>query len=164
MSISITKNDMKVADEAFVATALLQRENPGRDAFTVSEIVRRAIREFGEVRPGVQVHASLHCVANRPPNSAPYKMLYATPDNRRRLLRSGDDIHPERTGKIWPDPDEVPTRYHELIEWAKARYGKDSPRPTRWMEGILKLRGMGRQLFTGEDADAYVKGLREGWK
>ena len=82
------------------------RENPGREDFTLTEIVKRAEREnlFGEVRPGVRVHASLHCVANRAPNPGRYRMLYATQANKRRLLMEGDAVHPQRNGKIFPDP------------------------------------------------------------
>src|SRR5712692_9175185 len=101
---------LRVADEVFIATALLHRENPDRNDFTLSEIVDRAEREnlYGELRPGVRVHASLHCVANRAPNPGRYRMLYATGDRTRRLLRAGDAYHPDRTGKLWPEPDAVP--------------------------------------------------------
>src|ERR1017187_10024598 len=101
---SATGVEIKVADEVFIATALLHKENPDREDFSISEIVTRAAKEnlFGELRPGVRVHASLHCVANRAPNPGRYRMLYATGDHTRRLLRSSDNVHPERTGKIWP--------------------------------------------------------------
>ncbi len=160
-----TAVDIKVADEVFIATALLHRENPQREDFTISEIVTRAAREnlFGELRPGVRVHASLHCVANRAPNPGRYRMLYATGAHTRRLLRSGDDVHPGRTGKIWPDPQSVPPQYRELIEWARQQYGKESPRSPRWIDGIFQLRGLGRELWQGEDPDEYVRRLRENW-
>src|SRR5205085_6230908 len=132
-----------VADEVFIAIALLHKENPECEDFTLSEIVARVQKEnlSGAVRPGVRVHASSHCVANRAPNPGRYRMLYATAANRRRLLQAGDDVHPPRTGKMWPDPASVPARYHDLIEWAKQRYGKINP--ARWMEGIFQLRGLG---------------------
>ena len=157
--------DVKVADEVFIATALLHRENPKRADFTISEIVERAAKEnlFGELRPGVRVHASLHCVANRAPNPGRYRMLYATGERTRRLLRSGDDEHPGRTGKIWPDPEAVPSRYAELIHWAKQQYGKPSSHQTRWLDGVLQMRGLGRELWRGEDPDEYVRRLRENW-
>jgi hypothetical protein len=158
--------DIKVADEVFLATALLHREHPDREDFTISEIVARAAQEnlFGELRPGVRVHASLHCVANRAPNPGRYRMLYATGDHTRRLLRSTDDVHSERTGKIWPDPPAVPPRYGELIEWAKQRYGKEGAQPSRWLDGLFQLQGLGRQVWNGEDPDEYVSRLRENWK
>ena len=140
--------DLKVADELFLAIALLHREKPERQDFTISEIVERAAREnlYGELRPGLRVHASLHCVANRAPNPGRYRMLYATGDRTRRLLEAGDEVHPRRTGKIWPEPEDVPPQYRELIDCAKLRYGKGSPRQGRWSDGIFEMRGMGREL------------------
>ncbi len=160
------KIDIKVADEVFLATALLHREHPDREDFTITEIVERAAREnlYGELRPGVRVHVSLHCVANRAPNPGRYRILYATGEHTRRLLRSGDAVHPGRTGKIWPDPEALPPRYAPLITWAKQQYGKGSPRPTRWLDGIFELRGLGRELWRGEDPDEYVRKLRENWE
>ena len=150
-----------VADEVFIATALLHRENPEREDFTISEIVDRAAKEnlTGQLRPGVRVHTSLHCVANRAPNPGRYRMLYATGERTRRLLRSGDETHPERTGKTWPNPEDLPPQYHELIEWAKKQYGK-----TRWLDGIFQMRGLGRELWRGEDPDEYVRKLRVNWE
>jgi len=163
--VKANRVNLKVADEVFIATALLHRENPRRSDFTISEIVERAAKEnlFGELRPGVRVHASLHCVANRAPNPGRYRMLYATGERTRRLLRAGDAQHPDRTGKIWPDPEEVPAQYRELVDWAKQQYGKASPTQTRWLDGIFQMRGLGRELWRGEDADEYVRKLRENW-
>jgi hypothetical protein len=161
-----TGAEIKVADEVFLATALLHRENPEREDFTIGEIVERAAKEnlFGQLRPGVRVHASLHCVANRAPNPGRYQMLYATGARTRRLLRSGDQVHPGRTGKIWPDPESVPPQYHDLIAWAKRQYGKGSPHRVRWIEGIFQLRGLGREMWQGEDPDEYVRKLRDTWE
>jgi hypothetical protein len=157
--------DIKVADEVFVATALLHRENPEREDFTIGEIVDRAEREhlFGEVRPGVRVHISLHCVANRPPNPGRYRMLYATADRRRRLLREGDNVHPQRTGKTFPDPEDLPQQYHDLIEWAKKRYAAGGSSPARWLDGVFQTFGAGQEIWHDEDPDEYVRKLREGW-
>jgi hypothetical protein len=157
---------IKVADETFLATALLHRENPERPDFTIREIVERAAREnlAGELRPGVQWHASLHCIANAAPNPARLRMLYATGEGTRRLLLPGDDAHPQRTGKIFPDPEDVPPKYRELIEWAKQRYQKESPGGGRWLDGVFQLFGLGKELWAGEDPDEYVRKLREGWE
>ena len=75
-----TSTALRVADEVFIAITLLHREHPDRDDFTISDIVERAEKEavFGELRPGVRVYASLHCVANKPPNPGRDRMLYAT--------------------------------------------------------------------------------------
>lgn len=33
----------------------------------------------------------------------------------------------------------------------------------RWLEGIFEMRGIGKELWRGEDPDEYVRKLREGW-
>jgi len=156
---------IKVADEVFIAAALLHREHPEKDDFTVDEIVQRVTQEnlFGEVRPGIQAHIYSHCVANRPPQPGPHRMLYATSTGTRRLLLVGDNVHPERIGKIFPDPEDVPSKYQELIDWAKQRYGKGPPGQTRWLNGVFQMFGLGKELWKGEDPDEYVRKLREGW-
>jgi hypothetical protein len=62
----------------------------------VGQDVDRAAMEglSPELRPNVQVHAALHCVANKRPNPANYCMLYETGRGRRRLFRRGDVAHP----------------------------------------------------------------------
>jgi hypothetical protein len=124
MSSQAIMTDVTCADEVFIATALLHKEKPNESHFTIQEIVTRAARENirGEMRPGVHVHASLHCVANRPPNKANHRMLFATGKHTRRLLLPDDEVHPDRTGKIFPEVGEVPEEYLPLLEWAKERY------------------------------------------
>ena len=160
-------NYIKVADETFLAAALLHRENPSREDFTITEIVQRAEREnlFGELRPGVRIHATLHCVANREPNPGNYRMLYATGKSTRRLLLDGDDIHPQRTGKMFPDPAGVPEGYHELIAWAQKRHHRaHTAGRTRWLGSVLDLVGAGKHLWKDEDPYEYVRKQREGWE
>ena len=91
---------LKVADEVWIATALLHRENPEREDFLVEEVVERAKKErlTGTLWKGVYVHVVQHCVANRLPNSGRYRMLDETAPGRRRLFPSGDIYHPEREG------------------------------------------------------------------
>jgi hypothetical protein len=174
--------------EVFIATALLHREQPERSDFTIKEIVSRAAREniTRELRPGVNVHASQHCVANKPPNPAKLRMLFATGMHTRRLLMPDDETHPERTGKIFPDPGEVPEKYLQLLEWAKKRYqgrqrvaptdaslrnpstgkfpDKEPATPQRWLESLFELEGLGKEHWKNVDPDEFVRQLREGWE
>jgi hypothetical protein len=116
---------IKVADEVWIATALLHREQPHRATFSVNEIMDRAYEEglARPLRPGVQIHASQHCVANRRPNPGKYRMLYAPPEGGRRLFRGGDDYHPYREGgKFVPREDEIPGEYRYLLEWYETEY------------------------------------------
>ena len=164
MSKSVTS--LKVADEVWIATALLHRENPKREDFSVSEIVARARREniSGELRPGVQVHAYLHCVANLAPKPGRYRMLYATGKSMRRLFREGDDFHPDRrSGKIKPSKENIPSAYHLLLDWYENKFlGKRKSVEAR--DPILDLLGLGKEIWVGEKADDYVNRLRGGWE
>jgi hypothetical protein len=159
------KDEIKVADELFLIVALLQRENPEKSGFSLKEIMARAEHEniTGTLRPGVKQHAYEHAVANIKPGSGKYKMLYKTVEGKLRLLRAGDDVHPGRTGKIWPNPEEVPPRYRQLIDWAQKQYARQKPEHGRWLEGVFQMRGLGKKLWAGEDADAYVDQLRRDW-
>jgi hypothetical protein len=164
---SIDRNiELRVADEVWIATALLHREQPGRADFTVNEILERAEKEAKgrELRPGVRVHASMHCVANRPPNPGRYRMLYATGKLTRRLFRAGDTFHPDRDGgKVVPRKEEIPPEYHNLLRWYEDEYMPKASRRAD-MDALLALRGSGRKLWADEHADEYVRRLREGWE
>ncbi len=155
-----------VADEVWVATALLHLRNPDQGDFAVREIVRQAEIEKmagpGPLRPGVQIHAYLHCVANKPPNPARYRMLTETSKGRRRLFRPGDPCHNLRTGKNAPKEKDIPEKYRELVNWYHCDYvGGDY---TEDVDPILSLRGMGKAIWEQEDADSYVSQLRAGWQ
>jgi len=120
MSIpTTTEAKVKVADEVWIATALLHKEQPKQADFAVEEIVGRAQKEGIErpLRPGVYVHVVQHCVANRPPNPGRYRMLFQTSEGRRRLFRKGDTSHPASEGaKVTPEPKDMPSDYRHLLE------------------------------------------------
>ena len=127
---------IKVADEVWLATSLLHRENPLRQDFSVSEIVERAIKEklAGGYRPGLQIHASNHCVATKPPNPARHRILSETSRGRRRLFREGDKFHRDRKqGKTHPVAEELPPKYRYLVDWYEYDYananGDEDPLP-----------------------------------
>jgi hypothetical protein len=158
---------IKVADEVWLATALLHREQPERDGFSISEIVERAERErfTQRLRPGVRVHVTLHCVADLPPNPGRYCMLRALPGNRRRLHRGGDPVHPDRAGaKTRPAREEIPESYRSLLDWFEREYeGHGAALESPTLDPLLALRGSGRQLWADEPPDSYVERLRSGW-
>ncbi|HEY7362707.1 MAG TPA: hypothetical protein VIE37_01265 [Methylomirabilota bacterium] len=158
------RHEIRVADEVWLATALLHREHPRRRDFEVSEIVERARQEgiTRRLRPGVRVHVLLHCVANRPPNPAGYRMLFATGRTTRRLYRPGDPTHPARRGKTVPDRNAVPPEYQGLLDWYHAQYSARAAASVR-TDPLLALRGSGKSLWADEHADDYVRRLREGW-
>ena len=58
MKSAPTLTRTKVADEVWVAVALLHRDHPKKFDFTIEEIIQRANAETGEhpLRAGVYVH------------------------------------------------------------------------------------------------------------
>jgi hypothetical protein len=161
-----TATSLKVADEVWIATALLHREHPKRSDFSVDEIRRRAARESGsqELRPGVYVHIVQHCVANRPPNRGRYRMLLETSPGRRRLFRTGDAYDPAREGaKIVPAREDIPAEYTSLLDWYRD-WNTDNIEERIKNDPLLALRGSGKHIWADEHADEYIRRLREGWE
>jgi hypothetical protein len=154
--------EIKIADEVFLATALLHRENPKKTDFWAKEIIQRVRTEFGDSRQSVAAHVSGHCVANLEPNGGRYRILYKTSNGNRRLLMPADDVHPSRRGKIFPEPEDVPDKYRELIDWAKQRYERGAAQDESPLLTLVRAQGMGGRRSQGE-IDDFVRQLREGW-
>jgi len=156
----------KVADEVWIATALLHREHPDRADFEIDEIIQRAAKEavMPVLRPGVYVHIVQHCVANRPPSPGRYRMLTETAPGRRRLFRLGDSYDPQREGsKTIPERENIPAEYRSLLDWYRD-WNSDSIETKIKNDPLLALYGDGKDLWADEHADAYVRRLREGWE
>ncbi len=163
---TLSRTQIRVADEVWIATALLHRENPEQPDFSIDEIVERAAKQriAGSTRPGVYVHVVQHCVANRPPNPARYRMLFETRPGRRRLFRKGDAYHPAREGsKIIPKPDEIPIGYGDLLPWYR-EWSSAATIASSEADPLLALAGSGKALWSDEHADEYIRRLREGWE
>ena len=153
----------QVADEIWIATALLHRQHPDRSDFSVDEIVMRAEAENvpdSQLRVELWEHAIQHCVVNNAYDPGRYRMLFETSKERRRLFRPEDPFDLGRNlGRFTPRKDEIPPNYRELIDWYWNEYiggGCQAADP------ILSLRGLGKAIWADEDADAYVERLREG--
>jgi hypothetical protein len=154
--------EVRVADEVWIAVALLHREHPRTADFTLKEIEARLVRErVADVRrPGIYPHLSVHCVANRPPDRGRYRMLVETAPSRRRLFRPGDPYHPKREGgKIVPDRAEIPAKYHKLLDWYDREW---APAPSG--DPLLAFAARHRDLWRAVDPDEYVRRLREGFE
>jgi hypothetical protein len=158
--------ELRVADEVWIATALLHRDQPKRQDFSIEEIIGRANKEAGggSLRPGVRVHVNQHCVANRPPNPGRYRILFETAPGRRRLFRSGDNYDTAREGaKIVPAKEDIPSEYLTLLDWYRDwSQGRVEDRIKN--DPLLALRGSGKELWADEHADEYVRRLRQGWE
>ena len=154
--------EVRVADEVWIAVALLHREHPRAADFSLKDIEARLSREgvAGVRRPGVYPHLSVHCVANRPPDRGRYRMLFETAPSRRRLFRPGDPYDPKREGgKSVPDRAEIPAKYHALIDW----YERDWVRAPAG-DPLLVFAARHRDLWKGVDPDEYVRQLRAGFE
>ena len=161
-----TKSQLKVADEVWIATALLHREHPEASDFSIEEIVERARKEglHEPLRPGVYVHVVQHCVANRPPNPGRYRMLFETREGRRRLFHKGDPYNLEREGsKTAPELEDLPPRYSELRKWYQD-WSAEVARSQIESDPLLRSQGSGKHLWADEPADEYVNRLRDNWE
>jgi hypothetical protein len=163
---SLAKTDVKVADEVWIVVALLHREDPTAEDFSIEQIMDRARVEkvVSDLRPGFYVHVVQHCVANRAPNPGRYRMLMETRKGHRRLFRPTEISHPERDGgKVFPKLEDLPEQYRDLLEWYQTVYlAKRSLRDED--DPILRLRGLGKEIWKGVDPDEYIRELREGWE
>lgn len=157
---------LRVADEVWIAAALLHREFPSQPDFAIDAIVSRAEKESlaGVLRPGVYVHVVQHCVANRPPDPGRYRMLFEAAPGRRRLFRPGDPYDLKREGsKTIPAADEIPQEYEPLLSWYKGWVENPSASdPSE--DPLLRVARIGRHIWQDEDPDEYVRLLREGWE
>lgn len=155
---------MKVANEVWVATALLHVENPEREDFQESEIIARAKKEklSPRLRAGFRTHVASHCVASKTPHATPFLMLTETGRGRRRLFREGDPIHEDREGgKTNPSAGELPRDYLHLVDWYRTRYSKSSsPVPMRGAHGKDLARFAG--AMDEESARAMLTAIEEG--
>ncbi len=178
----ILSNDaIRIADGVWIATALLHREHPERPDFTESEIAARLLAEGlprGQHSNTLAAHISSHCVANCPRSrkrsdpgklqGGAYRILYETRSGFRRLFRPGDDVHPDRVqqrrpSKSMPLRDEIPEKYHSLLDWYETWTQDSNPAVAITNiddDPLLRLRGSGRHIWADEHADEYVARLR----
>ena len=157
--------DLKAADAVWIATALLQKNQPEAE-FTVPQIVEAVERErlTNKPRSTIYLHANQHCVANRAPNNARLRMLIETPTGKRRLFHQGDAFHPERANaRTLPDAKALPPKFQELLGWYKAWDQEQSPIRGKF-DLLLRLTGSGKQIWSDQHADEYVRDVREGWE
>ena len=156
---------LKIADQVWVATALLHQEHPERADFSKQEILQRAQREYpeGAKRPGMSQHISTHCVASNTPSPAKHRMLTRTGNGRRRLFRSEDKFHPLRAaGNVMPQREDLPEKYHALLDWYATEYDKRTKPEDAGAkpqgatpETLMKLIGR----ISREDADEMTRAI-----
>lgn len=151
--------EIKVADEVWIATALLHREQPTASDFSVREIKARLIQE-GLTARSVDPYLSVNCVANKPPDRGRYRVLFETAPSRRRLFRPGDVYDPRREGgQVLPERHQIPPRYHALLDWYEREW---APAPID--DPLAALKQKYPAVWRDVEPDDYVRQLREGWE
>ncbi len=162
---------VRVADRIWIAVALLHQSHPSRTGFSKNEI-RQKIEEEGladDVERGtINAHLNEHCVANMPPSSGKYRMLYETGSNNLRLYRPSDPTHParaqlRRASKVIPRERDIPERYLSLLAWYTNWVKRFEPTQQKasWEDDpLIRLIGSGKHIWADEHADEYVLNLR----
>ncbi len=161
-----------LADRIWVAVALLHQESPGRKDFTKEEI-RQKLHEIGLMEglnpASVAAHLKEHLVANVPPSTSKYRMLYeTTPGGNLRLFRPGDFTYATRyqkrkPSKTVPKSEEIPKQYRQLLDWYEAwsKGTHAAEAPINWEDDpLIRLIGSGKHIWADEHADEYVENLR----
>lgn len=156
------KDHLLLADACWIAVALLLREHRSVSAFTAQEIVERleTTKLTSYPRSSIAAHLSQHCVANVPPTSGKYRLLWRENDGRLRLFRHDDFAHPARRGKDRPRREDIPDKYGDLLDWYQQTYSRQSSGSS---DPVLAMVGVGRKAWKGIDPDRYVAELRSGW-
>jgi hypothetical protein len=172
--------EILIADRIWIATALLHQRRPGLAGFTKDEI-RQELKQEGldeGVKEGsINAHLKEHCVANVPPSSGKYRMLFEPEPGKLRLFRLGDLTHPARIqprkpSKSIPRREEIPTKYWRLLDWYEdwsnspihsGTLGSNPPAGSVACyddDPLIRLIGSGRHIWADEHADEYVENLR----
>jgi len=161
-----------IADRIWIATARLHQQLPLRSDFKKSEILETLQAEGlteGVERSTLNAHLDQHCVANVPPSSGKYRMLYeTTPGGNLRLFRPGDFTWASRYQKRKPSKsvpirEEIPPYYWPLLDWYEkwCREAHASGAPIKWEDDpLIRLIGSGKHIWADEHADEYVENLR----
>lgn len=161
-------SDLLLADRIWLAVAMLQQQFPDM-AFSRTEI-REKLAEQGLDKgtnpASVNAHLKQHLVANVPPSTGKYTMLFETKVGFLRLFRPGDPIDPHRRSvrgsKSTPRRERIPPQYHPLLDWYDGwKRSISADIKPRWEEDpLIQLIGSGKHIWADEHADEYVENLR----
>ena len=166
--MGITQSDLRLADRIWLAVALLQQQFP-HGAFSKLEIREELDKSGlgdGTNPASVNAHLKQHLVANVPPSTGKYTMLFETKAGCLRLFRPGDVIDPQRQSgrgsKYMPKREEVPSQYHPLLDWYEEWCQEQgTTNPVDWEhDPLIQLIGSGKHIWADEHADQYVENLR----
>ncbi len=167
--MTIAQSELRLADRIWLAVAFLHQLHPQAGGFSKLEI-REELEKSGlgnGTNPAsVNAHLKQHLVANVPPSTGKYTMLFETKAGSLRLYRPGDVIDPQRQSgrgyKCMPKREEVPSQYHPLLDWYEEWCREqDATSPVDWEhDPLIQLIGSGKHIWADEHADQYVENLR----
>lgn len=147
------------ADELWLALADLIRHSDSQQSFAPAEILRRAQELFGHSRSSWPAHLEIHNLANLPPESADFCLMVRLPEGTLRLFRPGDERHPLRRGRTYPDPQYLPSEFQPVVRWYL-----DSYVPTRKREAVdpvIAMLGVARGAWDSVGGgEAFVRSHR----
>lgn len=166
----IASLELRLADRIWLAVATLHQQFPHAAGFSKTEIRQELDKsELGNgTNPSsVNAHLKQHLVANVPPSTGKYTMLFETKFGSLRLYRPSDLIDPQRRSvrgsKCMPKREEVPSKYHPLLDWYEDWCRQQgAPSAASWEDDpLIQLIGSGTHIWADEHADEYVDRLRE---
>jgi hypothetical protein len=166
--MSVITSELRLADRIWLAVAMLQRQFPDA-AFSKTDIrleLEKSELGIGTNPASVNAQLKQHLVANAPPSTGKYTMLFETRVGFLRLYRPGDSINPQRRSgrgtKHMPKREEVPLQYHHLLDWYEEWCGSQGASSVaNWeQDPLIQLIGSGKQIWGDEHADEYVENLR----
>ena len=122
---TLSNTNTKIADQVWIALALLTRESANHTGFSASAIKERIRKEFGSISPGAATHIAQHSLATKPASPSRNRMI-TKHGSLNYLYREGDPYHPDRKdGKVLPKPQEIPSEYHDLLAWYGSSYANE---------------------------------------
>lgn len=167
--MSVAVSELRLADRIWLSVAMLQQQFPDR-AFSRTEIrdeLQRSDLGLGTNAASVNAHLKQHLVANVPPSTGKYRMLFETKAGFLRLYRPGDPVDPQRRlgrgSKHVPKREELPSQYHPLLDWYEdwCSQQDQSGANSDWeRDPLIQLIGSGKHIWADEHADEYVENLR----
>jgi hypothetical protein len=153
---------MTIADSIWVATALLQKDQPEVTGFDDETILRKTLELDPTLNPrSVSTHLSSHCVASKKANPQTLRILTKNSDGTLRLYREGDPCHPtRRKGRMAPGPNALPEQYRGLAD-RRGTFSNESAAVVE-QDPVLAMRGVGKEMWKAlGGGEAFIRALRE---
>ena len=150
--------EISTANAVWIATALLHKENPKKEAFRTGEIFAKvnSLNLLNVSPDTIKMHISSHCVADGKRSPDTHRKLKRVGTGWYRLYVEGEKCHEDRkNGKTAPIKESIPEKYRELVDWYNNHYSIVHARE--------KIIGTVQQNYENENSIQYSQ-IREGNK